>query len=63
LTGIFEVLTVGDRFRQAMIQTPHVDHLLAAARTESHLSVRETGVVAVAQGITSLEELQRVLKK
>jgi type II secretory ATPase GspE/PulE/Tfp pilus assembly ATPase PilB-like protein len=46
-----------------MIQTPHVEHLLAAARTEGHISVRETGVAAVAQGITSLEELQRVLKK
>ena len=63
LTGIFEVLIVGDKFRQAMVETPHVNQLLAAARSEGHISIRETGVVAVAQGITSLEELQRVLKK
>ncbi|MCH2181596.1 MAG: Flp pilus assembly complex ATPase component TadA [Mariniblastus sp.] len=63
LTGIFEVLKVGERFRQAMVETPHVNQLLAAARAEGHISIRETGVVAVAQGITSLEELQRVLKK
>ena len=63
LTGIFEVLIVGDKFRQAMVETPHVNQLLAAARSEGHISIRETGVVAVAQGVTSLEELQRVLKK
>jgi hypothetical protein len=63
LTGIFEVLIVGDKFRQAMVEAPHVNQLLAAARSEGHISIRETGVVAVAQGITSLEELQRVLKK
>ena len=63
LTGIFEVLLVSDLYRQAMVQTPHVDQLAAAARASGHISIRETGVVAVAQGITSLEELQRVLKK
>ncbi len=63
LTGIFEVLNVGDRFRQAIAETPHVDQLLAAARADRHISVRETGVIAVAQGITSLEELQRVLRR
>ena len=46
-----------------MVQTPHVDQLAAAARASGHISIRETGVVAVAQGVTSLEELQRVLKK
>ena len=63
LTGTFEVLIVGDKFRQAMVEAPHVNQLLAAARSEGHISIRETGVVAVAQGITSLEELQRVLNK
>ncbi len=62
-TGIFEVLKVSDSFRKAMIQTPHVEQLAAVAKADGNISMRDMGVLAVASGVTSLEELQRVLKK
>ena len=62
-TGIFEVLSVDDAFRQAMVQDPRIDKLLAVARAAGHISMRDMGVLAVASGTTSMEELQRVLKK
>ena len=61
--GIFELLQVDDRFRQAMLDQPTVAKLTAAAQKSGHISLRDEGIVAVAKGITSLEELQRVLKK
>ena len=62
-TGIFEVLSLTDPFRQAMIQNARIDHLSAAAKAGGHISMRDMGVLLVAKGVTSMEELQRVLKK
>ena len=63
LTGIFELLEMSDPVRKAMIENPHITNLMAAARSAGHVSIREMGIVLVAKGTTSLEELQRVLKK
>ncbi|MGI9519319.1 MAG: ATPase, T2SS/T4P/T4SS family [Pirellulaceae bacterium] len=63
-TGIFELLLVDDRFRAAMQDPePNVQKLAAAAQQSGHITLREEGIVLVARGDTSLEELQRVLKK
>lgn len=62
-TAIFEMLEVDDRFRKAMMETPSVQALTDAAAKSGHVSLRDEGVVLVARGDTSLEELQRVLKK
>ena len=62
-TGIFEVLRVTEKFRKAMVQAPRMDQLAAVAKSEGNISMRDMGVLAVASGVTSLEELQRVLKK
>lgn len=62
-TGIFEVLQITDTLRKVMCEKPRMDHLVAAAKASHHISMREMGVLAVASGMTSLEELQRVLKK
>lgn len=61
--GIFELLTVDDRFRQAMQSQPNVQKLTQAAAQSGHISLRDEGIVVVARGDTSLDELQRVLKK
>ena len=61
-TGIFELLNVNDEFRQALIQTPRMDKLMAVAQRNGHVSMQQEGIVLVARGITSIEELQRVLK-
>jgi len=63
ITGIFEVLNMTDALREAMIKKPRMDHLLAAAKANHHISIRDMGIVAVAQGVTSMDEVQRMLKK
>ena len=59
--GIFELLTVTDELRHALQQKPEPAHVLAVARKTGFLSLQEEGVLAVAQGLTSLQELQRVM--
>jgi type II secretory ATPase GspE/PulE/Tfp pilus assembly ATPase PilB-like protein len=63
-TGIFELLVVDDRFRQAMQEpNPTVASLAAAAAKSGHMTLRDEGIVMVARGDLSIDELQRVLKK
>ncbi|MEM9411410.1 MAG: ATPase, T2SS/T4P/T4SS family [Planctomycetota bacterium] len=62
-TGIIEVLTISEKMRNVIIQTPRMDQLSLVAKNERHISMRDMGILAVASGLTSLEELQRVLKK
>ncbi len=63
LTGIFELLVVNDAIREALIKKPRLDHLMAVAQQQRHISLQQEGVVIVARGTTSIEELQRVLTK
>ncbi len=61
-TGIFEMLMLNDQLRQALLQTPRLDKLMAIAQASRHISLQQEGIVLVARGLTSIEELQRVLK-
>ncbi len=61
-TGLFELLTMNDELREALVNNPRVDHLSAIAKRHGHISIQMEGIVMVASGKTSLEELQRVLK-
>ena len=55
---------VDDRFRQAMQDPqPTLQKLADAATQSGHISLRDEGIVMVARGDTSLDELQRILKK
>lgn len=63
-TGIFELLIIDERFRAAMQEPkPTLQSLAQAAAQSGHISLRDEGIVVVARGDTSLDELQRVLKK
>ena len=62
-TAIFELLTVDDRLREALLKQPKLEVLRQVARQSGHRSLQEEGILLVAQGITSLNELQRVLKQ
>ncbi len=63
-TGIFEILTVGDEVRNVLAGgQASADAIRKAARAAGHRSMQEEGILLVAQGITSLPELQRVLKQ
>ncbi len=59
--AIFELLTMNDAIRQAALKSPTVDHVVKVAKEQGFLTLMEEGVLAVATGLTSLQELQRVL--
>ena len=61
-TGIFELLKITDPIKNVLRQSPNLNQLSAEVRKHKHITMREEGVVLVAKGITSLEELQRILK-
>lgn len=62
-TALFELLVVGDAVRKVLATSPKLDLLRAAARRDGMSSLQEEGVLLVAKGVTSLPELQRVLKQ
>lgn len=61
LTGIFEMLEVNEKMRSALLKKPNQQTLKAIARNSRQVSIRQEGALLIAQGITSVEELQRVL--
>jgi type II secretory ATPase GspE/PulE/Tfp pilus assembly ATPase PilB-like protein len=61
-TGIFELLTVTEPLRQALAKRTKLDSLMALAEANHHISMQQEGIVLVAKGVTSIDELQRVLK-
>jgi type II secretory ATPase GspE/PulE/Tfp pilus assembly ATPase PilB-like protein len=62
-TAIFELLIVDDKFREALIKQPQIESLKKVARASGQRGLQEEGIVLVAKGTTSLQELQRVLKQ
>lgn len=61
-TGIFELLVVNDPMRQILAKQPNLELLRKAARADNQRTLQEEGILLVAKGVTSLQELQRVLK-
>ena len=61
--GIFEILIVDDKIKQAILKAPSADAIKKLARAGGSRTLQEEGVLLVAQGITSIAELQRVLKQ
>jgi type II secretory ATPase GspE/PulE/Tfp pilus assembly ATPase PilB-like protein len=62
-TAIFELLVVDDQFRDALVKQPQIEALKKVARAAGQRGLQEEGIVLVAKGLTSLQELQRVLKQ
>jgi type II secretory ATPase GspE/PulE/Tfp pilus assembly ATPase PilB-like protein len=60
-TAIFELLQPDDQFRQKLLKEPKIDVLRKAARAAGMRTLQEEGILLVAKGVTSLQELQRVL--
>jgi type II secretory ATPase GspE/PulE/Tfp pilus assembly ATPase PilB-like protein len=60
--AIFELLTIDDAMRQAIAKhAGKPDELRKFAKTRNHLSFQEEGILACALGVTSLQEIQRLL--
>lgn len=63
LSGLFELLVLNDPIREAVKAAPQLEMLAQHAKQSNHISIQDEGIVMVAKGSTSIEELQRVLKK
>lgn len=62
-TAIYELLIINDQIRQALVDNPTLEAVSKAAASSGHISLRDEGIVLVAKGVTSVQELQRVLSK
>ncbi len=62
-TAIFELLVVDDTIRHVLTTAPKLENLRAAARKGKQRSLQDEGVLLVARGVTSIQELLRVLKQ
>jgi type II secretory ATPase GspE/PulE/Tfp pilus assembly ATPase PilB-like protein len=62
-TAIFELLIVDDKIREILVKKPELDLLRKAAKMAGMRPFQEEGLLLVAKGVTSLAELQRILKE
>jgi type II secretory ATPase GspE/PulE/Tfp pilus assembly ATPase PilB-like protein len=59
-TAVFELLVLNDQIRQAIVRQGNADAIRKAAKASGHRGLQEEAILLVAQGVTSLSELQRV---
>ncbi|MCA9119041.1 MAG: Flp pilus assembly complex ATPase component TadA [Planctomycetaceae bacterium] len=62
-TGLFELLVIDDQIRSALTPQPNLEAIKRVAKASGHRTIQEEGILQVAQGVTSINELQRVLKQ
>jgi type II secretory ATPase GspE/PulE/Tfp pilus assembly ATPase PilB-like protein len=67
-TAIYELLVLGDDFKAALAKVRKADAqelqaLRAIARKGGFRNLQEEGIALVAKGVTSVQEVQRVLKE
>ncbi|MFZ3085468.1 MAG: GspE/PulE family protein, partial [Candidatus Hydromicrobium sp.] len=60
-TGIYSVLVVSKKIREMILEGKGVDEINDVAREEGMRTLLESGAYKVAEGLTSLEELYRVV--
>lgn len=59
--AIFELLSITDAIRKAVAQQLSPEVVMQVAKKEGHKTLQEEGILAVAMGLTSLQELQRIM--
>ena len=59
--GIFEVLLLDEQFHLSMVQGPDIPSIRAISRKEGMKSMKEDGLAKAFQGLTTLEEVLRVV--
>lgn len=60
--AIFELLEVTDEMRQHVLANPDINSLRSFAKANGHRGFQEEGILAVALGLTSLQEIQKMLQ-
>lgn len=59
-TAIFEILRIDDRMKAMIANRASEQHLLFEARKNGLRSLAEAGIAKVSQGVTTLEEVQKI---
>ncbi|WP_217555268.1 type IV-A pilus assembly ATPase PilB [Vibrio metschnikovii] len=59
--GIYEVMAFDNQLAEAIMQRASITHIEAIAKANGMQTLQESGIEKLQQGITSIEELQRVL--
>ena len=59
-TSIFELLVLNDSIRETIAKQPNPELIRRAAKASGHRGLQEEVILLVAQGVTALNELQRV---
>ena len=60
--AIFELLTIDDKMRQAIVKSAgNPDAIRQFAKQNGHLGFQEEGILACALGMTSLQEIQKMM--
>jgi type II secretory ATPase GspE/PulE/Tfp pilus assembly ATPase PilB-like protein len=60
--GVYELLTINDRIRDLVREKGSVTNIRGEARKNGMLSMKEEGLRLVIRGVTSIDELMRVVK-
>jgi type IV pilus assembly protein PilB len=60
-TGLYEVLTMSDDVCRLILDGARHDELMAAAREQGMRTLRQAGLAKIAEGVTSVPEVLRVL--
>jgi type II secretory ATPase GspE/PulE/Tfp pilus assembly ATPase PilB-like protein len=61
-SAIFELLVINDDMRKALLTAKNVAELNKVAKKGGHITMLEEGIVAAARGMTSIQEVLRVMK-
>jgi type II secretory ATPase GspE/PulE/Tfp pilus assembly ATPase PilB-like protein len=61
-TGIYQILMVNDVVRNTLVKEPRMEAVNKAARAAQMRTLQEEGILLVAKGATSIQEIMRVLK-
>ncbi|EOB4246110.1 type IV-A pilus assembly ATPase PilB [Vibrio metschnikovii] len=59
--GIYEVMAFNSQLAEAIMQRASITHIEAIAKANGMQTLQESGIEKLQQGITSIDELQRVL--
>jgi general secretion pathway protein E len=61
-TGVFELLVINDELRDLVRDKAAASKVKLAAKRNGMLTMKQEGIRLLAQGITSVEELERTVK-
>jgi len=61
-TGVFELLVINDELRDLIRDKAAASKVKLAAKRNGMLTMKQEGIRLLAQGITSVEELERTVK-